>query len=111
MKLRSPYTELLFNLSPSSNVTESLKTFGAAEDCTSAIAVRIVPETCNDSASAAFENDLRTVLNCETVEFTKLTEKCDLAAIKQLYKPIASETENQPRFIGEIVSLIATKNI
>ena len=109
MKLRSPYTELLFNLSPSSNVTESLKTFGVAEDCTSAIAVRIVPDTCNDSA--AFENDLKTGLDCETVEFTRLTEKCDLAAIKQLYKPIASEFENHPRFIGEIVSLIATKNI
>lgn len=109
MKLRSPYTKLLFNLSPSSNVTESLKTFGVAEDCTSAVAVRIVPETCIDSA--AFENDLKTGLNCETVEFTKLTMNCDWAAIKQLYKPNASAAEHKTRFIGEIVSLIATKNI
>lgn len=109
MKLRSPYTELLFNLSPSSNVTDSLKTFGAAEDCTFAIAVRIVPEI--STHSSAFENDLKNGLNCKIGEFSKLCEKCDWTEIKKLYKPTTLETDNQQRFIGEIVSLIATKNI
>lgn len=110
MKLRSPYTELLFNLSLSTNVTESLKTFGVAEDCNTAIAVRIIPEAIS-SDSASFENDLKTGLNCEIIEFSKLNQKCDWNEIKKLYKPTVSETENHTRFIGEIVTQIATKNI
>ena len=111
MKLRSPFTELLFNLSPSTNVTESLKTFGVAEDCTSAIAIRIVNETSSDPC--AFETDLKTGLICEISHFTtdNLTKLCDWAAVKQLYKPTVSESENHSRFVGEIVSLIATKNV
>lgn len=108
MKLRSPYTELLFNLSPSTNVTESLKTFGIPERCTEAIALRIVSEA--QPKPTTLENDLRIALNCEIVEFSKLTEKCDFSAIKQVYKPTVSETE-KTKFFGEIVTLLATKNI
>lgn len=104
MKTRSPYTEILFSLSPSTNVTESLKTFGVNEQSTSAIAVRIL-ETGNDTQ---IENDLKTTLNCSVLEFSNenLIKQCDLEVVKQIYKPSSSS-----RFVGEICTTIATKNI
>lgn len=108
MKTRSPYTEILYSLSPSTNVTESLKTFGVVDGGESAIAVRILV---NGEVLGDFENELETKLNCLVEEFSleNLIKRCDLETVKQLYKPSANETS--PRFYGEICSLIATKNI
>ena len=106
MKTRSPYTELLYSLSPSTNVTESLKTFGVEEDTASAIAIRIIQGTeCNPTA---FADELKSALNCQVCEFSidSLTKHCDFEAIKQLYKPSSVD-----RLIGEICTSIATKNI
>lgn len=106
MKTRSPYTELLYSLSPSTNVTESLKTFGVSEDATTAIALRIIPGT--DSDTTSFIEDLKTALKCEIIDFSldSLCANCDLDAIKQVYK-----SSDSSRFIGEICTVIATKNI
>ena len=103
MKTRSPYTELLYTLSPSTNVTESLTTFGITEGTTSAIAVRFSEE--GDICSLA--EDLKTILDCAVYDFSldNLVRECDMAAVKLVYKPTSD------RVIGEICSAIATKNI
>ena len=106
MKTRSPYTELLFNLSPSTNVTESLKTFGVNEQSTTAIAVRFIQGT--DKDSSTFPDELKNSLNCLVVDFSvdSLVKESDLAAIKQIYK-----ISDENRLEGEICVLIASKNI
>lgn len=108
MKTRSPYTELLYTLSPSKNVTESLKTFGINEESSKAIAVRFDFE--QSTKCCTLETDLKEALNCSIHELSFSNEcECDfdfdLDEIKQIYKP----TSNQ--IIGEICTIIATKNI
>lgn len=107
MKTRSPYTEILYSLSPSTNVTESLLNFGVNEKSTEAIAVRILPGNCNDHTE--FVDNLKSALKCEIVDFSfeSLTANSDLDAIKLLYKT----STDSSRFIGEICTTIATKNI
>lgn len=104
MKTRSPYTELLFSLSPSSNVTESLKIFGVEETASEAIVVRFSEHSSTESSSSTLISDLESILNCQFEEFS--IKFCDLNLVKQVYKP-----SNEDRLIGEICSGIATKNI
>ena len=91
-------------------MTESLKTFGAAEQATEAIAVRFTEA--DVYKAGLFENDLITILNCEISAFS--TEFCDLNLVKDVYKPSNSSNSSDSdsnRFIGEICTTIATKNI
>lgn len=108
MKTRSPYTELLFALSPSNNVTESLKTFGAEEHATEAIAVRFTtsPDSAAVSVSDSFASDLEAALKCRVDEFS--TQFCDLLLVQQVYRPT---TKDGGRLVGEICSCLASKNI
>lgn len=90
-------------------MTESLKTFGVEEQATEAIAVRFTEA--DVYKAGLFENDLVTILNCEISAFS--TEFCDLNLVKDVYKPSNSSNSdsNSNRFIGEICTTIATKNI
>lgn len=106
MKTRSPYTEILFNLSPSTNVTESLKTFGVPENAKTAIAVRIIKDELVSDATV-FESDLKNALKCD-FDCTSFVDNCDFELVKAIYKP--SNTDEM-KIIGEICSTIATKNI
>ena len=108
MKTKSPYTELLYTLSPSKNVTESLKTFGINENSSKAIAVRFDFEQEQSAKICTLETDLKKALNCSVYELSFANDRelnFDLDEIKLIYKP----TSNQ--IIGEICTIIATKNI
>ena len=104
MKTCSPYTELLFCLSPSTNVTESLKTFGVDEHAKEAIAVRFTESINYSGSTDSFISELQNSLNCKVSEFS--TNFCDLKLVKDVYKP-----SNEDRLVGEICTSIATKNI
>lgn len=102
MKTRSQYTELLYNLSPSTNVTDSLKSFGLNDTNSSAIAVRF---NCEDGEGFAAE--LQEKLRCKVLEFdTILFEKfSDLDLIKKTYKL----STDKPSL--EICTIISSKGI
>jgi hypothetical protein len=108
MRTRSPYTELLYALSPSTNVTESLMTFGINETSKCAIAVRFTEiDSESPSSSSSLEEDLTAALNCDISDFSMdaLVEQHDLISIKEVYKPTSDH------IIGEICTQIATKSI
>ncbi len=102
MKTRSKYTELLYSLSPSTNVTESLKTFGLLEGNTVAIAVRF---NCEDGE--AFAQELQEKLNCTVLDYdASLFETfSDFESIKKTYKL----STTKPSL--EICSIISSKGI
>lgn len=104
MKTKNPHTELLYSLSPSKNVTESLKTFGINEESTKAIAIRFY----ESGAFCSLETNLKDALNCKIIDFSDeaLVYDCDFEAVKLIYKPTTSD-----RIIGEICTIISTKNI
>lgn len=108
MKTRVVYTELLYNLSPSTNVTESLKTFGIDfPSHTSAIAIRL-----NHPFDAPdFASELEQSIDCEATEFSldSLTAEHDWPNIINVYKLTC--TEYSEKAFGEICTIISTKNI
>lgn len=102
MKTRSQYTELLYSLSPSTNVTESLKTFGYSESNSCAIAVRF---NCEDGE--AFAKELEEELQCCALDFeSKLFEQhANMDLVKRTYKLSASCPSK------EICTIISSKGI
>lgn len=102
MKTRSRYSELLYSLSPSTNVTESLKTFGLASDCKQAIAVRF-----DCPYGEAFAAELESKLSARCLEYNPVAFEslADIEAIKKLYK-LTTNT-----YSLEICSIIASKGV
>lgn len=103
MKTRSKYTELLFSLSPSTNVTEALKTFGFSNQNSAAIAVRF---DCEDSE--AFAQEMEERLKCTALQYDSslFAKNSDLELVKKTYK---LTTTGAP--LKEICSIIASKGI
>ena len=102
MKTRSQYTELLYNLSPSTNVTESLKTFGLNVDNKVAIAVRF-----NSVDGEAFAQELQEKLKCSAPDFdvSLFEQLADVELVKKTYKLSTSKPSL------EICSIISSKGI
>jgi tRNA threonylcarbamoyladenosine modification (KEOPS) complex Cgi121 subunit len=104
MKTRSPSTELLYALSPSTNVTESLETFGISSDTAAVIAVRFFDDNID-----SFIQDLesRLTFTFEDIQIS-IDTLCltDFSRIQALYR--IQEPANTDR---ECCTIIATKGI
>ncbi|KAG0299353.1 hypothetical protein BGZ97_003765 [Linnemannia gamsii] len=97
-------TEIIYNLSPSKNIAESLKRFGISEDTTSLIAVKI-----GGNADEIMEEMSRTVEG-NLVSFSKLDQEKDMVRLRQYYKidPKVSEDKD---ILNWIIGAIAMKNV
>lgn len=83
---KSIYTEMLYNLSPSRNITDSLMKFGIDEKHK-----HIVVAFINNVEDAAPFDNVLNAINGEQIHINKLHEYSDLTLIKKVYK--LSETE------------------
>eukprot|EP00794_Sanderia_malayensis_P006256 gene6256-6975_t len=86
MKTKSVHTELLYNLSPTHNISESLKNFGIHENETELLMAFIHKKT--EELEAYFAHVDGTPVNAELVEECSNTDK-----IKKLYKITEQELE------------------
>ncbi|KAF9126864.1 hypothetical protein BGW39_006290 [Mortierella sp. 14UC] len=96
-------SEIIYNLSPSKNIAESLKRFGISEDTTSLIAVKIggKPDEILEDMSRTVDGNL--------VSFSKLDQEKDVVKLRQYYKIDPKVTEDK-EILNWIVSAIAMKN-
>lgn len=103
LKTRTPHTELLFHLSPSTNVTESLRIFGLDESCTTAVAVRLFDDQPDILAANLAES-----IDCSIVAADEhaLSAGGSTEHILQIYK-----IKNAAHITGEVCSLLASKGI
>ncbi|KAK3845539.1 MAG: kinase binding protein CGI-121-domain-containing protein [Linnemannia gamsii] len=97
-------SEIIYNLSPSKNIAESLKRFGISEDTTSLIAVKI-----GGHPDEIIEDMSRTVDGI-LVSFSKLDQEKDMVKLRQYYKIDSKVTEDK-EILNWIISAIAMKNI
>ncbi|KAG0371940.1 hypothetical protein BGX24_000958 [Mortierella sp. AD032] len=97
-------SEIIYNLSPSKNIAESLKRFGISEDTTSLIAVKI-----GGNPDEIIEDMSRTVDGI-LVSFSKLDQEKDMVKLRQYYKIDPKVTEDK-EILNWIISAIAMKNI
>ncbi|KAF8947974.1 hypothetical protein BGZ47_007112 [Haplosporangium gracile] len=97
-------SEIIYNLSPSKNIAESLKRFGITEDTTSLIAVKI-----GGNPDEIMEDMSRTV-DGNLVSFSKLDQEKDMVKLRQYYKIDPKVTEDK-EILNWIIGAIAMKNV
>ncbi|KAF9083376.1 hypothetical protein BGX29_011106 [Mortierella sp. GBA35] len=97
-------SEIIYNLSPSKNIAESLKRFGITEETKSLIAVKI-----GGNPDEVMEEMSRTV-DGNLVSFSKLDQEKDMTKLRQYYKIDPKLTEDKD-ILNWIISAIAMKNV
>ncbi|CAO3573848.1 unnamed protein product [Mortierella alpina] len=97
-------SEIIYNLSPSKSIAESLKRFAISENTTSLIAVKIGgnPDEVMEDMSRTVEGNL--------VSFSKLDQEKDMVRLRQYYKIDPKVTEDKD-ILNWITGAMATKDI
>ncbi|XP_059360516.1 EKC/KEOPS complex subunit TPRKB [Carassius carassius] len=105
MKTRSLYSEIIFNLSPTNNISEAFKRFGIS-DSDSAVHIVLVhnkDETLNI-------NDIILKVDGQQIAVDRVSDLTDVAKIKKLYK-VAPPEEKCGSLLDAIVCRMATKDV
>merc|ERR1711874_332403 len=97
MKTRSLNTEILYNLSSSKNITDSLVKFGVG-DTDSSLLVAVVDNSLDE---------VREVVNGDWVDVEEVKTGCDTDLIAKTHK--LKQEEMGKHLVGSLVSRIAAK--
>lgn len=103
LKTRSVHSEVVFNLSPSNNIRESLQTFGLSDKDPAVLVVVINKEETNDMTNVV------PLIKGEQVPLTKLQSIMDEMKIKKVYK-IPDVELSTGSLTDAVVTRIATKD-
>ncbi|KAG0054438.1 hypothetical protein BGZ83_011232 [Gryganskiella cystojenkinii] len=105
-KLKTQYlsSEIIYNLSPTNNIAESLKRFGISDETTSLIAVKIGGEP-----DEVMEDMSRTV-DGNLISFSKLDQEKDMEKLRKYYK-IDPKLTDDKTILNWIIGAIAMKNV
>ncbi|KAJ8683154.1 hypothetical protein QAD02_018946 [Eretmocerus hayati] len=104
MVTRSLFTEIIFNLSISKNITQSLTTFGISKDTSNILVILI-----HDSGEQeAVEKSVLEQINGNRVSITRLPEFSNVNLIKKTYK-VSQEELEVSNLLDSIVSRISDK--
>nr|XP_039269608.1 EKC/KEOPS complex subunit TPRKB-like [Styela clava] len=99
MKTKSLYSEILFNLSPTNKINESLKTFGINEMTKKIIAV-VLKDDLNSKV-------ITESVNGEIVGLENLEKIIDVERIKKIYRL----EQNEEVTVEAVVTRMATKDV
>ncbi|XP_073976537.1 EKC/KEOPS complex subunit TPRKB-like [Rhodnius prolixus] len=102
MVTKNVYTELLFNLSTTKNITKSLKTFGVEKDDTDLILAHFGNEISLKKVVALIDG--------EQVEWTELSQINNLDEINRCYN-INKQEMSVTNLLDSVVTRIAIKNL
>lgn len=100
---KSIYTEILFNLSLSTNITQSLQMFGVADNDKNVLVVALTPKNKETNAENIFNK-----IEGDVLDIFELSCINDIQAIKKLYKINEKEYQSVD-MLDSIVSKIAIK--
>lgn len=103
---KSTYTELLFNLSISKNITQSLQKFGA-NDKESSVIVVVMKRQEEDNTD---EEDIFEKVLGEEDDLSNLNQYTDVTAIRKAYKISDIEYKRIP-LLDSVISRIASKDL
>ncbi|KAJ3092842.1 hypothetical protein HK100_006826 [Physocladia obscura] len=107
MKTRTLLTEILFSLSPSNTITESLKKFGISES--SQTIYVLFPSTTWDADEAVVAR-LQAVVRGKIKPIERFVDGADLALVKKVYKLGDFKDTSHKKLVDLIVGSIAAKN-
>ncbi|XP_016343366.1 EKC/KEOPS complex subunit Tprkb-like [Sinocyclocheilus anshuiensis] len=105
MKTRSLYSEIIFSLSPTSNISEAFKRFGIS-DSDSAVLIVLVH---NKDETLNIDNIISKV-DGQQITVDRVSDLNDVAKIKKLYK-VAPQEEKCGSLLDAVVCRMATKDV
>uniref|UniRef100_A0A672KAP4 EKC/KEOPS complex subunit Tprkb-like n=1 Tax=Sinocyclocheilus grahami TaxID=75366 RepID=A0A672KAP4_SINGR len=105
MKTRSLYSEIIFNLSPTNNISEAFKRFGIS-DSDSAVHIVLVH---NKDETLSIDNIISKV-DGQQVGVDRVSDLTDVSKIKKLYK-VAPQEEKCGSLLDAVVCRMATKDV
>ncbi|KAF4114481.1 EKC/KEOPS complex subunit TPRKB [Onychostoma macrolepis] len=105
MKTRSLYSEIIFNLSPTNNISEAFKRFGIS-DSDSAVHIVLVH---NKDETLNIE-DIVSKVDGQQIAVDRVSDLTDAAKIKKLYK-VAPQEEKCGSLLDAVVCRMATKDV
>ncbi|KAK1790539.1 hypothetical protein P4O66_014424, partial [Electrophorus voltai] len=104
MKTRSLYSEIIFNLSPTNNISDAFKKFGISDNDN---AVLIVLVHKKDNLN---KEDILCKVKGEQIPADHISSLSDTAQIKKLYK-VTPQEEKCGSVLDAIVCRMATKDV
>ncbi|CAL1283556.1 unnamed protein product [Larinioides sclopetarius] len=104
LKTKTIFTELLYNLSPTRSIRDSLTMFGAQDDGTNALFIVFGRE---DGESA---NSLKSCIKGSLAPTDSLVNLRNLSKIKKVYK-ISDEIDSEEAIYNYLVTKVASKEV
>ncbi|GES79769.1 CGI-121-domain-containing protein [Rhizophagus clarus] len=98
------HSEIVYNLSPTTNISESLRRFGIADSSTSIAVVKV------GGNSEEVKSHLSTLIHGEESDIKDFSSFADISKIKKYYK-IDDKINDQNEILDMIVGSIAVKSV
>ncbi|XP_029019762.1 EKC/KEOPS complex subunit TPRKB [Betta splendens] len=105
MKTKSLYSEIIFNLSPTNNISEAFKRFGISDGDDAVMLVLV-----HSKDESQLVSDLAARVDGQQVPVEDLSSLSDAAKIKKLYK-ITPQEEKCGTVLDAVVCRMATKDV
>ncbi|XP_059182294.1 EKC/KEOPS complex subunit TPRKB [Centropristis striata] len=105
MKTRSLYSEIIFNLSPTNNISEAFKRFGISDGDDSVLVVLVHSED-----EPQLLSDITARVSGRKVPAGDLSSLTDAAKVKKLYK-VTPQEEKCGTLLQAVVCRMATKDV
>ncbi|XP_053170011.1 EKC/KEOPS complex subunit TPRKB [Scomber japonicus] len=105
MKTRSLYSEIIFNLSPTNNISEAFKRFGISDGDDSVMVVLV-----HNKQESQLVSDITALVDGRQVSVEDVSSLSDPAKIKKLYK-VTPQEEKSSTLLDAVVCRMATKDV
>ncbi|KAM4615091.1 LOW QUALITY PROTEIN: EKC/KEOPS complex subunit TPRKB [Polymixia lowei] len=105
MKTRSLYSEIIFNLSPTNNISEAFKRFGISDGDDSVLVVLV-----HTKDESQLLTDITTKVDGQQIPVEEISALSDSTKIKKLYK-VTSQEEKCGTLLDAVVCRMATKDV
>nr|XP_057933082.1 EKC/KEOPS complex subunit TPRKB [Doryrhamphus excisus] len=105
MKTRSLFSEIIFNLSPTNNISEAFRRFGISDGDDSVLVVLV-----HNKEESQLVTDITAKVDGQQVPLDDLSSLSDHAKIKKLYK-ITPQEEKCGTLLDAVVCRMATKDV
>ncbi|KAL2102546.1 hypothetical protein ACEWY4_001714 [Coilia grayii] len=105
MKTRSLFSEIIFNLSPTNNISEAFKRFGISDSDSAVYVVLVYPK--EDAVDAS---DIVSKINGQQIPVDTISSLSDAAKIKKFYK-VSPQEEGVGSLLDAVICRMAIKDV